>query len=84
MECTNPDHDSEIADFGCCDACGTDMSVEYGWCKAHGDVHYHQDSCLEFESDAAFSARMIRESREHDRANAGRQEAAYVAEYRPY
>lgn len=55
-----------------------------GWCYAHSDVHPQRGTCVEFESDADFIARMLREDAEHDAHMAGHKEAAYVEEWRPY
>lgn len=69
---------------------------EYGWCDTR-DVHdgrYDHDrrpTCRNFVTDAAHTARLESEAREHDSrvelrysSGAVTPEAAYVAEHRPY
>ncbi|MBU8839130.1 hypothetical protein [Mycolicibacterium goodii] len=67
-----------------------------GWCDtrdAHdGRVdHHRQPACRNFVSDAAHTALLISQAREHDRNvthrypnGATTREAAYVDEHRPY
>ena len=58
-----------------------------GWCdnRGHGGtLHQARTDCTDFESDADFTARMIEQSREHDRQMAGYVESRYVAQTRPY
>lgn len=57
---------------------------DIGWCGIHQDLHVQRETCVSFESDAAYIDRLIAAAAEHDRANEGRTEAAYIAQHRPY
>ena len=70
--------------------------MTYGWCKKADDAkhdgdHKQRDDCVEFISDAEFSAQLRAEARERDRKTTVRYsngatsaEENYVQTYRPY